>query len=47
MSAQLKCGRMYHSGRAETRNPKKARYWLEIAAGNGSEEASRMLSDRF
>lgn len=47
VGAQLKCGRMYHSGRAETRNPKKARYWLEIAAGNGSEEASRMLSDRF
>ena len=39
--------RSYHSGRAETRNPKKARYWLEIAARNGSEEAKQILLERF
>ena len=47
LKAQLKCGRMYFCGRAETRNPKKARYWLEIAAESGSEEARQLLSQRF
>ena len=47
LNAQLKCGRMYHSGRAETRSPKKARHWLEIAAQNGSEEARQLLAERF
>lgn len=47
VDAQLKCGTMYHCGRAETRNPKKARRWLEAAAGGGSEEARRILEERF
>ena len=34
-------------GRAETRNPKKARRWLEAAADNGSEEARQILRERF
>ena len=47
VEAQLKCGWMYFRGRAETRNPKKARRWLEAAADNGSEEARQILRERF
>lgn len=47
LDAQLKCGCMYCQGRAETRNPKKARQWLETAAAGGSEEARRILRERF
>ena len=47
VDAQLKCGYMYHGGRAETRNPKKARRWLEAAAENGNEEARKFLEERF
>ena len=47
LAAQLKCGNMYYRGRAENRNPKKARRWLEAAAENGNEEARKFLEERF
>ena len=47
LAAQLKCGNMYYRGRAENRNPKKARRWLEAAAQQGSEEARDLLERYF
>ncbi|NQD95643.1 sel1 repeat family protein, partial [Pseudomonas sp. CrR25] len=40
--AQLELGRLFSQARCN--EPQQARYWLELAAAQGSQEAKRLLS---